>query len=117
MTDARHSLIERLAGLTFRMKLFVVSALYMAAMFGLSEVGGGELAARFWFASALPVGWLVALTVQWLSLRPRPTLGAAIRGLVGGARIRPMTTALYAIAAIAIEAAILADVLGRPLAG
>lgn len=115
MSDARVSLIDRLAGLSFRVKLFVVSVVYMAAMFGLSEAGGGELAWRFWFASALPVGWLGALTVQWLSLRPRPALGAAIRSLADRARARPMTAALYVVAAIAIEAAVLADVLGLPL--
>ncbi|MCY1646304.1 hypothetical protein OVA11_04235 [Caulobacter sp. SL161] len=115
MSDQTVSLIDRLANLSFRTKLFAVAVVYMFAMFGASEAGGGEAAIRFWFASALPLVWLATLALHWLSLRPRPPLGAAVRGLVEQARARPLIAAFYGVAAVAIEVFVVAEALGRPL--
>jgi len=114
MSDARVSLIDRLAGLSFRTKLFAVAVIYMFAMFAVAEASG-EAAVGFWFASALPVVWLATLLIQWLSLRPRPPLAVAVRGLVAQARARPLAALFYAAAAVVIETIAVADALGRPL--
>ncbi len=115
MSDARPSLTDRLAGLSFRTKLFAAAVVYMLVMFGVSGAGGGELASRVWFASALPISWLVALMLQWLSLKPRPTLRAAIDGVVEQARDRPWVAAFYAIVALGIETCAVAEALGHPV--
>ncbi len=115
MSTEAISLIDRLAGLSFRAKLFAVAVVYVIAMFGVSEAGAGEAAVQIWFASALPLSWLAALGLHWLSLRPRPPLSAAVRGLVERARARPLVAALYGFAALAIEVIVVAEALGRPL--
>lgn len=115
MSDQTASLIDRLANLSFRTKLFAVAVVYMFVMFGVSEASGGEAALRFWFASALPLVWLATLALHWLSLRPRPPMGAGVRGLVEQARARPLTATFYAVAAVAIETFVVAEALGRPL--
>ena len=115
MSDARTSLIDRFASLSFRTKLFAVGIVYMLMMFGVSEAGGDELALRLWFVSALPVVWIVTLILQWLSLRPRPPLSVVVHGLAVQARARPMVALFYALAAVLIEGIVVADALGRPL--
>jgi len=114
MSDDRVSLIDRLAGLAFRTKLFVISVVYMLAMFALSEAFGAFVL-RIWFASALLVAWGLALPAQWLSMRPRPLFGDAIAGVVALARRRPLVSLFYAIAAIVIEMQAVAWALNRSL--
>jgi hypothetical protein len=115
MSDDRISLIDRLAGLTFRTKLFVTAAVYMLGMFVLSEAVGGELTLRIWFASGLPVAWGLAVLVQWLSMRPRPAIGDAITSVVVLARQRPLVSSFYVIAAIVIELQLVASTLNWSL--
>jgi hypothetical protein len=90
MPEEHLSLIDRLAGLAFQTKLFVIAVAYMLAMFFLSEAIGDEVILRIWFASALPVGWVLGLLAQWLSMRPRPAIGDAIAGVVALVRQRPL---------------------------
>jgi|GEM_PF-3126211 len=115
MSDAPVSLIDRLAGLTFRTKLFATGVVYMLVMFALSEATGDDLVPRLWFATTLPVVWGLALLAQWLSMRPRPAFAEAVAGVVASARRRPFVAVFYAAAAVAIEAQTIAWALGRSL--
>jgi hypothetical protein len=115
MPDDHLSLIDRLAGLAFQTKLFVIAVAYMLAMFFLSEAIGDEVILRIWFASALPVGWGLGLLAQWLSMRPRPAVGDAIAGIAALAHRRPLISLFYAIAFIVIEMQAVAWALNRTL--
>ena len=115
MADHPVSLIDRLTGSAFRTKLFLTAVVYMLAMFGLSEAGGGEIVLRIWFALALPVVWGLALLVQWLMTRPRPAFAEAIGGLVVLIRRRPLVSLFYAVAAVVIEVLVVSSAMGHPL--
>lgn len=115
MPDDRVSLIDRLSDLTFRTKLFAIGVVYMLVMFALSEAIGDDRVLLIWFASALPVVWGLALLAQWLSMRPRPAFAEAVVDVVALARRRPLVSLFCAVAAILIEAQVIALSLGRSL--
>ena len=115
MIEKRLSLIDRLAGRAFMTKLFVVAVVYMFTMFTLSEVVGGDLVMRVWFATGLPVAWGLALPAQWLSMRPRPTFGDTVADLFAVVRRHPLVSAFYAFATVAIEVQVVAWAMGRPM--
>ena len=108
------SLRDRLTDLSFRAKLFAASAIYMLVLFWVSEATGQDWIMSFWFATALPICWIVALLTEWLLMRPRPAFAMAIGDLAGKARQHPLLAVFYGLVAVVIEAFAVCSALGRP---
>lgn len=97
------SLADRWSRLRISTKAFAVASGYMLAMVALSEIAGDGLL-LIWFATALPISWCGGLLLHWASMRPRPSLDDASKGIVAQAKGKPILFAAYAVAAVVIEA-------------